>query len=378
MSKVLKVGGVTPSGVASGLRLTENGMLPIYSPQKDFFIGSVVEPVPHGHVGARGVFGLKCRAKTALHNAYNGGMNDSPIITDYGVVVSGMNRLQAFDGNLNPLWVVKFHNNRTGLARSVNKGGLVAARGVGGSNLQLSEFDRSGTLVASKSIDNVDALQSRGLQALEGHYFLAHQVPNVSVSISKIDASLDVVWKLDYPVSDRGAHIAGLLQYEGVLYLTVNHYGGLSLPSVLVIDPDDGSVLKEWYGSGRLSRCTFGGGYLYCATAQGALTRIKLDAGDSETFETVRGSTGVNQGLLSFVTDNNGHFFAISSTFDAWGRRLYKLNTEGEILLEVRYQDSLGFPIQRIAYHNGSIVVCTFNELLVLSEDLQLKGYTLA
>lgn len=377
MSKVLKVGGVTPSGVASGLRLTENGMLPIYSPQKDFFIGSVVEPVPHGHVGARGVFGLKCRAKTALHNAYNGGMNDSPIITDYGVVVSGMDRLQAFDGNLNPLWDVSFRSNRKGFARSVNKGGVVAAKGAGVDGLQLHEFDRSGSLVVSKNIDNVGQGESRGLQALDGHYFLAHQVPNVSVSISKIDASLDVVWKLDYPVSGSNADIPDLLQYDGVLYLLVSHFGGLSLPSVLVIDPDDGSVLKEWYAPGRLFSGAFWDGYLYCITSQGALTRIKLDAGDSETFETVRGSTGVDPMILALVTDNNGHFFAISTHPDA-GRKLWKLNAEGEIELEVRYQDSLGAYIREIAYHNGSIIACTWNELLVLSEDLQLKGYTLS
>lgn len=371
MNKVLKVGGVTPSGVASGLRLTENGMLPIYSPQKDFFIGSVVEPVPHGHVGARGVFGLKCRAKTALHNAYNGGLTNPPLITEYGIVVYGMNRLQAFDGNLNPLWDISVAANRRGFTRSVNKGGVVVASGVGVGNLLISEYDKKGSLVASKNIGNANPESVRRMQLHEGHYFLATQVPGVSTTVFKLDASLEVVWQQDYPIN---YHVEDMLQFEGVLYLIGSHETP-SKTSITVIGSNDGSILKEWYTPGSPFRSFFWEGYLYITTREDSLIRIELDADGGESFETVRSSLGANFRFESLAIDNNGYFFAVSGGAD---KRLYKINTEGEIELEIGYRDSLGSPIHQVTYHNGSIVACTWNELLVLSEDLQLKGYTLS
>lgn len=63
MAELLKVGGSTDNGTASGIALGNFGAVKtVQYPNKGFFLGSVLEPVSDGFVGSYGVFGLEAIA----------------------------------------------------------------------------------------------------------------------------------------------------------------------------------------------------------------------------------------------------------------------------------------------------------------------------
>lgn len=73
MSELLKIGGSTDNGTASGVALNNFGAVKtVQYPNKSYFLGSVIEPKEQGFMGAYGVMGLEVVASYPIRpiNAY--------------------------------------------------------------------------------------------------------------------------------------------------------------------------------------------------------------------------------------------------------------------------------------------------------------------
>lgn len=378
MSKLLKVGGVTNSGTASGVLLSDDGVVQVNTPQKDFYFGSVLEPVPAGFVGARGIFGLKCRASKSTSVG-------TRTLNGIAHKKSGEIVMIDVDGNM------CVYDQSLTLKRKFNLGlGISEIKEVyDGHGDDVLVLHRSGSVLEATLVtiygDKKVTKTLSSLVALTGPYgndvlktetgYIATSVR--STIILELDKDLNEIGRNDVRASHPELPGAGDVDkgVSSIVKLDENSYALAILRSNVVIvvsydDVNDSRVVNVVGESVIGTRDIMVSDQYIYFLGGGTLKRASASelSGESISAEIINANL-TNAIIHSTAIDQSGNILLLNEN------ELVKVKSSGDVEFRLGKINNVTF--KSLLYLSDRLYVLTAENFYLLSEDLQLKGYSL-
>lgn len=378
MSKLLKVGGVTNSGIASGVLLSDDGVVQVNTPQKDFYFGSVLEPVPAGFVGARGIFGLKCRASksTSVGTA-----------TANGIVHKKSGEIVMIDEDRN----MCIYDQSLTLMKKIQLSvwdNLELVDGHGDDVLVFSDGDE-GILHATLVSIYGDIKETKNLSPLEAFGFgISNQMLKTETGyivsslrssvILELDKDLSEIGRNDVRAShpeipapwDNDAGVGSLFKLDENNYaltlfradvIIVIGYADISNSRVVNVE---GDIIESKVRFSMVSDQS-----IYFVGANSLMKAAVSDlSGESISVKTINANLAESDSYNMF-TDQSGNILVLGQS------ELVKTNSSGDT--EFRLKEINNNRFRSLLYLSDRLYVLTDDNFYLLSEDLQLKGYSL-